>query len=109
MFQVKMPAVRSKCRYQNAGGGILYYRHFHSHSCVSPFLGEYLNLSKDRRRLGRGRVAVTTANSQKNSAVILLFDIAEMWKCLKLLRFSIQTTEKLFMPYVTFDSSFRCV
>ena len=32
MFQVKMPAVRRKCRYQNAGGGILYYRHFHSHS-----------------------------------------------------------------------------
>ena len=34
MFQVKMPAVRRKCRYQNAGGGILYYRHFHSHSNV---------------------------------------------------------------------------
>ena len=28
-----------------------------------------------------------------------------MWKCLKLLRFSIQTTEKLFMPNVTFDSN----
>ena len=28
-----------------------------------------------------------------------------MWKCLKLLRFSIQTTEKLFMPNGTFDSN----
>ena len=28
-----------------------------------------------------------------------------MWKRLKLLRFSIQTTEKLFMPNVTFDSN----
>ena len=28
-----------------------------------------------------------------------------MWKCLKLPRFSIQTTEKLFMPNVTFDSN----
>ena len=29
-----------------------------------------------------------------------------MWKCLKLLGFSIQTTEKLFiMPNVTFDSN----
>ena len=28
-----------------------------------------------------------------------------MWKCLKLLRFFIQTTEKLFMPNVTFDSN----
>ena len=32
MFQVKMPAVRRKCCYQNAGGGILYFRHFHLHS-----------------------------------------------------------------------------
>ena len=44
---------------------------------------------------------------------MLVFDIAEMWKCSKLLRFSIQTTEKLFMPNVTIDSniqySFRCV
>ena len=29
MFQVKMPAVRRKCLYQNAGGCILYYRHVH--------------------------------------------------------------------------------
>ena len=29
-----------------------------------------------------------------------------MWKCLKLLRLSIQTTEKLFMPNVTFDSKY---
>ena len=28
MFQVKMPAVRRKCRYLNAGGGILNYQHF---------------------------------------------------------------------------------
>ena len=28
-----------------------------------------------------------------------------MWKYLKLPRFSIQTTEKLFMPNVTFDSN----
>ena len=28
-----------------------------------------------------------------------------MWKCLKLPRFSIQTTEKLFVPNVTFDSN----
>ena len=50
---------------------------------------------------------VTTDNSRYSTlAVILLFDIAEMWKCLKLLRFSIQTTEKLFtMPNVTFDSN----
>ena len=28
-----------------------------------------------------------------------------MWKCIKLPKFSIQKTEKLFMPNVTFDSN----
>ena len=28
-----------------------------------------------------------------------------MWKCLKLLRFSIQTTEKLFIAPITFDNN----
>ena len=41
--------------------------------------------------------AVTTANSQKLivGRIVLLFDIADMWKCLKLFRLSIQTTKKL--------------
>ena len=45
MFQVKMPAVRRKCRYQNAGGGILYYRHFHSHSTKVTMFGQLLLLN----------------------------------------------------------------
>ena len=41
--------------------------------------------------------AVTTANSQKLivGRIVLLFDIADMRKCLKLFRLSIQTTKKL--------------